>query len=108
MRNCLGATDASPSPCSSVSEGLDLFPESPMHSAGFQLSPDFRPRASSNASSCGRLSPIPAVEPDWGPALGPSYYVADQLAGTLEQNMKLFTVSELPFTFLHFTFPILT
>lgn len=86
----LGTTDASPSPCSSVSEGLDLFPESPMHAAGFQLSPDFRPRASSNASSCGRLSPIPAVEPDWGP----SYYVADQLAGTLEQNMKLFT----PFT----------
>jgi len=32
------------------------------------LSPDFRQRASSNASSCGRLSPIRAqdLEPDWG------------------------------------------
>lgn len=32
------------------------------------MSPDFRQRASSNASSCGRLSPIPALiglEPDW-------------------------------------------
>lgn len=55
---------ATPSPSSSVSEGQDLFPESPVHH-GFQLSPDFRPRASSNASSCGgRLSPIPAVETD--------------------------------------------
>lgn len=43
----------------------DLFPESPPLHHGFQLSPDFRPRASSNASSCGgRLSPIPAVESD--------------------------------------------
>lgn len=90
LRNCLGAADASPSPCSSVSEGLDLFPDSPLH--GFQLSPDFRPRASSNASSCGRLSPIPAVEPDWSP------YYADQLAGSLEQNMKLdiYSVSASP------------
>lgn len=34
----------------------------------FQLSPDFRQRASSNASSIGRLSPIPSVidiEPSW-------------------------------------------
>lgn len=55
---------ATPSPSSSVSEGQDLFPDSPVHH-GFQLSPDFRPRASSNASSCGgRLSPIPAVETD--------------------------------------------
>ncbi|CAD7090410.1 unnamed protein product [Hermetia illucens] len=63
-----GLNDATPSPSSSVSEGLDHFPESPLHSGGFQLSPDFRQRASSNASSCGRLSPIPAVigvEPDW-------------------------------------------
>lgn len=32
------------------------------------MSPDFRQRASSNASSCGRLSPIRAqdLEPDWG------------------------------------------
>lgn len=37
-------------------------------SGGFQLSPDFRQRASSNASSVGRLSPIPSVvdlEPSW-------------------------------------------
>lgn len=36
--------------------------------SGFQLSPDFRQRASSNASSVGRLSPIPSVvdlEPNW-------------------------------------------
>lgn len=60
LRN--GQTAATPSPSSSVSEGLDMFPESPVHH-GFH--DDFRPRASSNASSCGgRLSPIPAVESD--------------------------------------------
>lgn len=37
--------------CSSISEGLDRFPDSPINSGGFQLSPDFRQRASSNASS---------------------------------------------------------
>lgn len=69
---------------------------------GFQLSPDFRPRASSNTSSCGRLSPIPAVvgpEPDWSaaPAFSTSSYnpdiagnfSPDQLAGNLQQGMKL-------------------
>lgn len=58
------------SPCSSVSEGLDLFSNSPLH--GFQLSPGdgFRPRASSNASSCGgRLSPIPAAINDFNDPL---------------------------------------
>lgn len=30
-------------------------------SGNFQLSPDFRQRASSNASSCGRLSPIQSI-----------------------------------------------
>lgn len=52
------------SPGSSVSEGLDVLSGSPLQ--GFQLSPDFRPRASSNASSYGggRLSPILAVESD--------------------------------------------
>ncbi|XP_076317408.1 forkhead box protein O-like [Tachypleus tridentatus] len=50
-------------PTAAVSEERDSFPESPTH-LGFQLSPGFRPRASSNASSCGRLSPIPAVETD--------------------------------------------
>lgn len=42
--------------------------ENDAHGSGFQLSPDFRQRASSNASSVGRLSPIPSVlgiEPDW-------------------------------------------
>lgn len=35
--------DATPSPSSSVSEGLDQFPDSPLHPASnFQLSPDFR------------------------------------------------------------------
>lgn len=109
MRNGLAA-DTTPSPSSSVSEGLDLFPDSPLHSGGgFQLSPDFRPRASSNTSSCGRLSPIPAVLsmdcPEWGapspysgggagysPEQLPSAsggYSPDQLAGNLEQGMKL-------------------
>ncbi|KAL1139861.1 hypothetical protein AAG570_006838 [Ranatra chinensis] len=75
--------DATPSPSSSISESLDIFPESPLH--GFQLSPDFRPRASSNASSCGgRLSPIPSgAEGEWG------YYGPEQLAGSLEQTMRL-------------------
>ncbi|XP_026755447.1 forkhead box protein O isoform X2 [Galleria mellonella] len=66
LRNGVTA-DATPSPSSSVSESLDMFPDSPLHSS-FQLSPDFRQRASSNASSCGRLSPIPSMitsEPDW-------------------------------------------
>lgn len=72
-----------------------------LHIFSFNLSPDFRPRASSNTSSCGRLSPIPAVvgvEPDWS---SPQFttanyspdmtgnYSPDQLAGNLEQGMKL-------------------
>ncbi|XP_074028904.1 forkhead box, sub-group O isoform X1 [Leptinotarsa decemlineata] len=98
-----GLPDTTPSPSSSVSEGLDLFPESPIHSGGFQLSPDFRPRASSNTSSCGRLSPIPSVgvEPDWGnpgqysssnfspEMVSTGNYSPDQLAGNLQQGMKL-------------------
>ncbi|XP_048514912.1 forkhead box protein O isoform X2 [Athalia rosae] len=91
LRNGGLQADATPSPSSSVSEGLDLFPDSPLHPAsGFQLSPDFRPRASSNASSCGRLSPIPAafVESEWAPAYAPSYS-PDQLAGSLAESMKL-------------------
>ncbi|XP_015114858.1 forkhead box protein O [Diachasma alloeum] len=89
LRNGLQA-DATPSPSSSVSEGLDLFPDSPLHAGGFQLSPDFRPRASSNASSVGRLSPIPAVlgEPDWTGSYGSSYS-PEQLAGSLAESMKL-------------------
>ena len=63
LKNGLSVDQTTPSPSSSVSEGLDMFPDSPLHHA-FQLSPEFRPRASSNASSCGRLSPIPAVDND--------------------------------------------
>lgn len=112
LRNGL---DATPSPSSSISESLDMFPDSPPHS-GFQLSPDFRPRASSNASSCGRLSPIPAVESDmhdsqvppmspipWGSDLGGTgltdlygraatamdHFGTDQLVDTLAETMKL-------------------
>ncbi|XP_059470753.1 forkhead box protein O [Neocloeon triangulifer] len=108
LRNGL---DATPSPSSSVSEGLDLFPDSPIH-PGFQLSPEFRPRASSNASSCGRLSPIPAVESDsqlaWSPQesgdvvgkYSPSMqyesrYGPEQLAGNLAEGMKLSDVYNL-------------
>uniref|UniRef100_A0AAU7YV68 Forkhead box protein O n=1 Tax=Macrobrachium nipponense TaxID=159736 RepID=A0AAU7YV68_MACNP len=66
LRNGLETT---PSPSSSMSESLDMYPDSPhthgVHPAFSQLSPqDYRPRASSNASSCGRLSPIPAIESD--------------------------------------------
>ncbi|GAB1610961.1 hypothetical protein Ahia01_001383000, partial [Argonauta hians] len=88
----------------------DLLTDSPV--PGFQLSPDFdfRPRASSNASSCGRLSPIQAViEPDlhdsqvppmspipWsaemeteGPPSLDSYAAADQLVDSLPGSMSL-------------------
>ncbi|XP_018318458.1 forkhead box protein O isoform X2 [Agrilus planipennis] len=100
LRN--GVPDGTSSPSSSVSEGLDLFPDSPIHS--FQLSPDFRPRAPSSTSPGGRqLSPIPAVvgmEPDWSCSPTPfgdnfnnpdvtGSYSPDQLAGNLEQGMKL-------------------
>ena len=47
----------------SISEGLDNFDESPLpfseEVTDFSQSPEFRARTSSNASSCGRLSPIP-------------------------------------------------
>ncbi|XP_044582307.1 forkhead box protein O-like isoform X2 [Cotesia glomerata] len=90
LRNGLQTDAATSSPSSSVSEGLDLFPESPLHTSSFQLSPDFRPRASSNASSVGRLSPIPSVlgEPDWTPSYVSSYS-PEQLAGNLAEAMKL-------------------
>ncbi|XP_037891722.1 forkhead box protein O [Glossina fuscipes] len=91
--------DNTPSPSSSVSEGLDQFPESPLHS-GYPISPDFRQRASSNASSCGRLSPRPALvglELDWN--FSPDYQNApinsaqsttlDQLAGSIAEELKL-------------------
>ncbi|XP_026496897.1 forkhead box protein O isoform X2 [Vanessa tameamea] len=103
LRNGVAA-DATPSPSSSISESIDTFPDSPIHSS-FQLSPDFRQRASSNASSCGRMSPIPSLipsEPDWGSDynpvgdfastsdFSPADYTQDQdLAGTLADSMKL-------------------
>ncbi|XP_041971090.1 forkhead box protein O isoform X2 [Aricia agestis] len=105
LRN--GATaDATPSPSSSISESLDIFPDSPIHSNNFQLSPDFRQRASSNASSCGRLSPIPSLiasEPEWGADYAPAsdfpasdftqadFAQDETLAGTLADSMKLHT-----------------
>ncbi len=70
-------------------------------SGGFQLSPDFRQRASSNASSCGRLSPIPAivgVEPDWSYTSNQQDFsqndtqssaALDQLAGSLADELTL-------------------
>ena len=68
-----------------------MFPESPhpLSSGGggsggsFQLSPgDYRPRASSNASSIGRLSPIPAVESDgWSPDYPTGLYHPGQPSG---------------------------
>ncbi|KAI9557092.1 forkhead box-like protein [Daphnia sinensis] len=112
-----------PSPSSSVSEGLDMFPESPhlhhplSHTHGShphyqlqQLSPsDFRPRASSNASSIGRLSPIPAVpesevqDSPWSPQDYPSAadvygqpgsntsdrFNPDQLVDNIAESMKI-------------------
>ncbi|XP_053603612.1 forkhead box protein O isoform X1 [Plodia interpunctella] len=104
LRNGVTA-DATPSPSSSISESLDMFPDSPLHSNSYQLSPDFRQRASSNASSVGRMSPIPSMlaqETDWGEAYTPAgdftsnsdfsqidYAQDEQLAGTLADSMKL-------------------
>lgn len=99
------------SPSSSVSEGLDTFPESPPFGSSanhFALSPgEFRPRASSNASSCGRLSPIigetdmhdsqvPPMSP-WNTNdltqlpvyVGDTDVYSDQLAEMTSANMKL-------------------
>ncbi|XP_013782300.1 forkhead box protein O-like [Limulus polyphemus] len=107
LRNELNISSGSPT--ATVSEGRDTFPESTTH-LGFQLSPDFRPRASSNASSCGRLSPIPAVETDvhdsqvsslspipWSSDLdifaaqssNLDRYEADQLGNSLAATVKL-------------------
>ncbi|XP_022130763.2 forkhead box protein O isoform X1 [Pieris rapae] len=111
LRNGMTA-DTTPSPSSSISESHDIFPDSPVPSStSFQLSPDFRQRASSNASSCGRLSPIPSLlhtEPDWQTDYGSTEFgsadfgsadftsntdyqdfTQDELAGTLADSMKL-------------------
>ncbi|CAG7838230.1 unnamed protein product [Allacma fusca] len=119
------------SPCSSLSEGLDIFPGpgtvDELVGAGgnyigstSNLSPDFRPRASSNASSCGRLSPIlresvdlhdnqvPPMSPwggDYYTAASSHYerYIAEEaLAGNLANNMKLGDALNSPeFSFHH-------
>lgn len=60
--------------------------ELPLYSFLFLHSPDFRTRASSNASSCGRLSPIPSGDSNWAPYYGPS---PEQLAGSLESSMRI-------------------
>ena len=90
---------------SPTSTSEDYFADSPL---AFQLSPDFRTRAGSNASSCGRLSPIQSgMEPDlhdnqvppmspipWGNELVDTGYndsigQYDQLVDTLVDSMKL-------------------
>lgn len=71
-----------------------------MHSGSFQLSPDFRQRASSNASSVGRLSPIPAlvsIDSDWQYGTNMNDYsqelsTADTSAGTTAQSSQGQTV----------------
>ncbi|XP_063924514.1 forkhead box protein O-like [Zophobas morio] len=82
-------SEITPRPRSAVTQSVDLWP-------------DFKRRAWSNASSCGRLSPIPAVvgvEPDWTSAWQfnsanyrsgiPGNYSVNQLAASLEQGFKL-------------------
>lgn len=70
------------------------------YSGNFQLSPDFRQRASSNASSVGRLSPIPslAIENDWdcfvetdtaNSNVAASNPILEDLAGTLADELTL-------------------
>uniref|UniRef100_A0AB38ZLB7 Forkhead box protein O n=1 Tax=Amblyseius orientalis TaxID=911335 RepID=A0AB38ZLB7_9ACAR len=97
IRNGIPPPDITPSPSSSISEGLDMFPDSPGMTSGggasngnpvtFQLSPDFRPRASSNASSCSRLSPITAIEQDnQVPPLSPVSWNNDMVSMYAQQG----------------------
>lgn len=82
----------------------DYLPDSPLHA--YQLSPEFRARTNSNASSCGRLSPISAaLEPDLHdsqvPPMSPIQWDAnlnnytgqdrytDQLTDSLADMMKI-------------------
>lgn len=58
---------------------------------GFQLSPDFRQRASSNASSIGRLSPIPSVvdiEPSWSYAALSQEYDNNATINSLNHKLE--------------------
>jgi forkhead box protein O3 len=93
-----GMNEVTSSPGSSVSEGLDLFPESPLHSSGnFQLSPDFRQRASSNASSVGRLSPIPSlgIDADWAYATDLPVILSDGTNGTVNGTEQTLTQQQI-------------
>ncbi|CAO1428270.1 unnamed protein product [Diamesa serratosioi] len=86
-----GLTDVNSSPRSSVSEGFDHFPESPLHSGSFPFLNDFRQRASSNASSVGRLSPISSlgIESDWNYGSTLSDYNSDCTTTTPQHNQQL-------------------
>ncbi|KAG7188069.1 hypothetical protein KM043_013233 [Ampulex compressa] len=75
LRNEVLQIDAIPSPTSSVSEGVDFYPDSPLQpGSGYQMPHEFRPR-SMTAPSGGRLTPNPAIpaEPDWSTTYGSSY-----------------------------------
>lgn len=66
-------------------------------SGGFQLSPDFRQRASSNASSVGRLSPIPSVvdiEPSWSYAALSQDYDNNTTINSLNHKLETVPVTE--------------
>ncbi|KAF0301855.1 Forkhead box protein O [Amphibalanus amphitrite] len=76
-----------PSPSSSLGDGLDVrFPESPLHSAGGYLGApgDYRQRAGSTASSCGRLSPLAA----WPYRHRLDSYQQEQLAESIDGGLK--------------------
>ncbi|KAG7188070.1 hypothetical protein KM043_013233 [Ampulex compressa] len=94
LRNEVLQIDAIPSPTSSVSEGVDFYPDSPLQpGSGYQMPHEFRPR-SMTAPSGGRLTPNPAIpaEPDWSTTYGSSYspkQLDTFLAGSLAEAMKL-------------------
>ncbi|KAI1294798.1 Forkhead box protein O [Halotydeus destructor] len=93
--------ESNTSPSSSLSEGLDTFTDSPHghHVSSFNLSPDtFRPRTTSNASSCGRLSPISsAIEADMHdnqvPPMSPTGWTCPDLSSM--NNRSLYNTVEL-------------
>ena len=77
-----------PSPSSSLGDGLDVrFPESPLHPAGpgYLTGPaDYRQRANSSASSCGRLSPLAA----WPYRQRLDSYQQEQLSDSIDGGLK--------------------
>ncbi|XP_037073727.1 forkhead box protein O-like [Pollicipes pollicipes] len=81
-----GGLDHTPSPSSSLGDGLDgRFAESLLHptQAGF-LGGDYRHRANSAASSCGRLSPLAA----WRYRHRLDSYQQEQLADSVDGGFK--------------------